>query len=80
MHDPRKSHLIAAKRILRYIKGTMEFGLLFPNGSRSEVKELIGYLDSDWCEDLTDRRSTSRYVFKFNSDDINILVHQDAIS
>jgi len=66
MHDPRKSHLIAAKRILRYIKGTIDFGLLFPNGAKSEVNELIGYSDSDWCGDLTDRRSTSDYVFKFN--------------
>jgi len=30
------------------------------------VNELIGYSDSDWCGDLTDRRSTSGYVFKFN--------------
>jgi len=30
------------------------------------VNELIGYSGSDWCGDLTDRRSTSGYVFKFN--------------
>nr|XP_027186111.1 uncharacterized protein LOC113784156 [Cicer arietinum] len=66
MHDPRKIHLIAAKRILRYIKGTKEFGLQFPNGSKGERSELIGYLDSDWCGDITDRRNTSDYVFKFN--------------
>ena len=30
------------------------------------MNELIGYSDSDWCGDLTDRRSTSGYVFKFN--------------
>ncbi|XP_073223366.1 secreted RxLR effector protein 161-like [Cicer arietinum] len=66
MHDPRKTHLIAAKRILRYIKGTEEFGLLFPNGSKGERSALIGYLDSDWCGDITDRRNTSGYVFKFH--------------
>jgi len=66
MHDPRKPRLIAAKRILRYVKGTMEYGLLFPYGAKSEVNELIGYSDSDWCGDLTDRKSTSGYVFKFN--------------
>lgn len=66
MHDPKKSHLIAAKRIPKYIEGAMEFGLLFPNGAKSEVNELIGYSDSDWCGDLTDRKSTSGYVFKFN--------------
>jgi len=41
MYDPRKSHLIAAKRILRYIKGTIDLGLLFPYGAQSEVNELI---------------------------------------
>jgi len=66
MHDPRKSHLIAGKRILRYIKGTMDFGLLFPYGAQSEVNELIGFSNSDLCGDLTDRKSTSDYVFKFN--------------
>ena len=71
MHDPRKSHMVAAKRILRYIKGTIDFGLLFPYGVQSEVNELIGYSDSDRCGDLTDRRSTSGYVFKFNDASIS---------
>lgn len=31
MDDPRHSHLVAVKRILRYLKGTLEFGVLFPN-------------------------------------------------
>jgi len=66
MHDTRKPHLIAAKRIPRYIKGTIDFGLLFPYGVQSKVNELIGYSDSDWCGDLNDRRNTSGYVFKFN--------------
>jgi hypothetical protein len=30
------------------------------------VNDIIGYSDSDWCGDLTDRRSISDYVFKFN--------------
>jgi hypothetical protein len=66
MHDPRKPHLVAAKRIFRYIKGTVDFGLLFPIGRSSEACEFIGYSDSDWCGDLTDRRNTSGYVFMFN--------------
>jgi len=30
------------------------------------VNELIVYSDGDWCGDITDRRNTSDYVFKFN--------------
>jgi len=66
MHDPKKPHLIAAKRILRYVRGAMEYGLLFSYGSKSKKNEFIGYSDSDWCRDLTNRRNTSGYVFMFN--------------
>ncbi|XP_045797787.1 secreted RxLR effector protein 161-like [Trifolium pratense] len=79
MHDPRKPHLIAAKRILRYLKGTLEFGLLFPIGTNSEGSTLIGYSDSDWCGDITDRRSTSDYVFKFYNAAISWCTKKQAV-
>ncbi|KAK2457600.1 hypothetical protein QL285_004854 [Trifolium repens] len=63
MHDPRKPHLIAAKRIFRYIRGTLDFGLHFPIGTNCKGSVLIGCYDSDWCGDMTDRKSTSGYVF-----------------
>lgn len=66
MHDPRKTHMITAKTILRYVKGTKEYGFLFLNRSKGDRSELIGYSDNDWCGDVTDMRSTSGYVFKFN--------------
>lgn len=64
MDDPRHSHLVAAKRILRYLKGTIDFGILFPKRNQG-VTELVGYSDSDWCGDRSDRRSTTGYLFKF---------------
>ena len=51
-----------AKRVLRYLKGTKEKKLVF---KKSENPSLIGYVDADWGEDLTDRRSFSGYLFKF---------------
>ena len=30
IHQPRKKHVLATKRVLRYIKGTLDFGILFP--------------------------------------------------
>ncbi|CAJ2663624.1 unnamed protein product [Trifolium pratense] len=80
MHDPRKSHMIAAKRILRYLKGTLEIGLLFPIGTNSAASTLIGYSDSDWCGDITDRRSTSGYVFKFNNAAISWCTKKQAVT
>ncbi|MCI34368.1 copia-type polyprotein, partial [Trifolium medium] len=66
MNSPKKSHLIAAKRVLRYVKGTIKYGLLFPTHSGEAQMELIGYTDSDWCGDKVDRRSTSGYVCMLN--------------
>jgi hypothetical protein len=59
MHDPRESHLAALKRLLRYIRGTIGFGLVL---HRSSPAELVVYTDADWtgCPDI--RRSTSGYA------------------
>jgi len=59
MNDPRKSHLTTAKRVLRYVKGTMKLGLLFLTQNKETKVELIIYSDSDWCGDRSDRISTS---------------------
>lgn len=61
MHTPHMSHLTAAKRVLRYISGTLTSGLLFRRGS-SDSLSLTAYSDSDWAGDLLDRRSTTGYV------------------
>ena len=64
MENPTKMHLLAAKRIFRYLKGTMEFGLFFKKGEKSD---LIGFTDSDYAGDQDDRRSTSGFVFMLDS-------------
>jgi hypothetical protein len=60
MEDPRYPHLKAVKRILRYVKGTKDLGLFY---QKTNVFELVGYVDSDWCGDIDDRKNTSRYAF-----------------
>lgn len=49
-------HQLAAKRILRYVKGTLNFGLVYTKGSGSDL--LTGYSDSDLAGHVDDRRST----------------------
>jgi hypothetical protein len=46
MHDPREPHLTAAKRILRYLQGTLDHGLLLHHASTSD---LVVYIDTDWA-------------------------------
>ena len=54
--DPGESHLNAAKRILKYLKGTQNVGLWYPKDSPFE---LIGYSDADFAGCKIDRKSTS---------------------
>lgn len=58
MHDPKDDHMTALKRILRYVQGTIGFGLHL---YKSSVSGLVSYTDADWggCPDT--RRSTSGY-------------------
>ena len=57
---PTKEHWTAVKRILRYLKGTSNLGLLYSSTTSSEI---VGYSDADWAGDVGDRKSTSGYVF-----------------
>ncbi|GJY21054.1 ribonuclease H-like domain-containing protein [Tanacetum coccineum] len=62
MHDPLEPHLAALKRILRYVRGTLDFGLqlfAFSTGS------LIAYPDADWTDCPSTRLSTSGYCVFF---------------
>lgn len=65
MHAPREPHLTAMKRIFRYIKGTLDYGLHL---SGSSSPDLIAYSDADWDGYPDTRCSTSRYcVFLGNN-------------
>ena len=50
----------AAKRVLRYLKGTINLGVFYCKKGDGELK---AYTDSDYAGDLDERRSTSGYVF-----------------
>ena len=63
MESPTLEHYNGVKRILRYIKGTKDFGLLYKKGDMRG--ELIGFSDSDFAGDCHDRKSTSGYIFLF---------------
>jgi len=64
MGKPTELHLQAVKRALRYLKGTISFGIFYKKGG-SET--LVGYADSDYAGDLEDRKNTSGYVFMLGS-------------
>ena len=63
MESPTLEHYNGVKRIVRYIKGTKDFGLLYKKGDMRG--DLIGFSDSDFAGDRHDRKSTSGYIFFF---------------
>mgnify|MGYP006934352789 CR=1 FL=1 len=62
MESPREDHLAAVKRLLRYIAGTTDHGLMYSKGTGEEMR-LTGYSDSDMGGDPDDGRSTSGVIF-----------------
>lgn len=60
---PTTKHWTEVKRIMRYLKGTSNLGLLY---SKNASSECVGYSDSDWGGDLDDRKSTSGYFFQIS--------------
>jgi hypothetical protein len=64
MVEPRHVHLITKKHVMRYLKGTIDYGLRYI--SDREIR-LQGYIDLDWAGSVTDRKSTSRCCFSLGS-------------
>ncbi|XP_017628978.1 secreted RxLR effector protein 161-like [Gossypium arboreum] len=64
MQQPSKVHYGASKRVLRYIVGTLEYGIWY---SKTPNFRLCGFTDSDWTSSLDDRISVSVNVFTLGS-------------
>ncbi|XP_059635693.1 receptor-like protein 35 [Cornus florida] len=58
--DPREQHILAVKRIIRYVNSTLNYGLRYSSKSNSEI---AGYTDVDWAGNKDDRKSNSGGCF-----------------
>lgn len=63
-----QTHWLAAKRILRYLAGTIDYCLLFTKDDNCNVS---AFADADWANDQVDRRSYTGFVIKLGNDTIN---------
>jgi transposase InsO family protein len=82
MQSPTQRHMLAAERVLRYLAGSKEVGLVFGSrngdavgdsrGRKAHVQvEVCAFADADWANDKGDRRSISGWVAKLNGDPVS---------
>lgn len=57
--NPGDDHWSALERVMRYLKGTMSYGIHYTG----YPKVLEGYSDSNWISDVDELKATSGYVF-----------------
>ncbi|GKC34099.1 ribonuclease H-like domain-containing protein [Tanacetum coccineum] len=78
MHDPWEPHFLAFKRVLRYVRDSLDYGL---NLFSSSTTGLVAYSDADWVGCPTTQRSTSGYcVFLGNNLLSSSTKHQPTLS
>jgi len=71
MEAPTELHYQVVRKILRYLKGTLDYGLFYKK-KKSERHKLVGFSDSDYAGDVDDRKNTSGYVFLLNGATISL--------
>ena len=74
---PTEAHLTAAKRILRYLKGTLNLALKYQKSDNGML--MTGYSDADWASDPDDRHSTTRHLFVIAGGTVSWLSKKQAI-
>ena len=58
--NPIENHMMKVKRIMRYLKGTQDYGLWYKKGGNFELKY---FTDVDWVESIDNTKSTSEGEF-----------------
>ena len=72
MEDPREDHWAAVKRLLRYVKGTVDHRIIFPKTGKGRL-QLTVFSNADMAGDIDGRRSTSSVLVFLRSAPISWL-------
>lgn len=73
---PSEVHWVHAKRVLRYIRGTLDLGLVFSAEESAPVIE--AFADADWANDPVDRRSLTGFVFRVHGSTVSWLTRKQS--
>ena len=58
--NPKENYMMASKRIMRYLRGTKDYGFWYKKGGNFDLKT---FTDADWVGSVDDRKSTSGGAF-----------------
>ncbi|XP_059066185.1 secreted RxLR effector protein 161-like [Cryptomeria japonica] len=64
MVEPKCVHWIVVKLVLRYLQGTINYGLKYVQQDEVKIK---GFIHANWAGNIADRKSTSGYNFNLGS-------------
>jgi hypothetical protein len=59
---PTATHMAAARRVLRYLKGTITLSIIYQFQFPSNI-DIFGFTDASWAGDKNDRKSVTGYLF-----------------
>ena len=68
LEHPTEAVVMAIKRVLRYLAGTMEYGIEYRYGHHADVD---GYVDASYAGDKHKRRSVSGYIIMVNGSPVD---------
>ena len=78
MVEPIHVHIVATKHAMRYLKGTLDYGLKYTTGNEFR---LCGYTDSYWAGSFEDRKNTLGCCFSLGSGVISWLnIKQNSVA
>lgn len=66
-NKPNHRHWLAVKRIIKYLVGSINHGILYESGGKQLDVSLHGYSDADFAGDVDTRKSTTGYAFCVNN-------------
>lgn len=65
---PTNGHWNGVRRVIKYIKGTLHYGLIYGKNDLKKNTQFLAYSDEDFAGDYVSRKSTSGYVIKLGND------------
>jgi hypothetical protein len=76
--NPTTTHFKSALHVLRYLKSTRNYCIVYRKSLKVPIIDVIGYSDSDFANDEDDRKSYTGYVFIINGGAVSWSTHKQS--